>query len=267
MDRIINLIKERTKTLKKAIVKAEKDVGTGTFPEGWLRINSSANRVRYYRLTVSGDREGEYIKKGNHRLACQLAQKEYNTKFLKEAKQELARLERINTQLSQRNADLAYQNLSVNRQNLITPYIITDGLFAKEWQSKSFIANPYRTENKIYDTRRGDKVRSKSEAILADILLELGIPYHYEKPVKLQNGNTRYPDFTLLNVQTREEVYLEHFGLLDDEEYRRDCLRKLDEYRRNGIYPGKNLVFTYETESNPLDIKGIKNMLAELFCQ
>ena len=264
MDEIIKLMKERTETLKKSIARAEKDVGT--FPEGWLRINPSANRVRYYRLTDTGDSEGEYIKKENRRLAHQLAQKDYNSKFLKDAKLELLKLEQITEQLSKTNADLAYQSLSANRQKLINPYITTDNLFAKEWQSRSFKSNPYRPENIIYDTRRGEKVRSKSEAILADMFYELDIPYHYEKPIKLRNGSTRYPDFTLLKVKTREEIYLEHFGLLDDEEYRRECLHKLDEYRNSGIYPGKNLLFTYETITNPLDIKGIRNMLVELLC-
>jgi hypothetical protein len=264
MDEMIKVLKERTETLRKGIARAEKDVGT--FPDGWLRINPSANRLRYYHLTDTGDSEGEYIKKEKRRLAYQLAQKDYNNKFLKEAKRELSRLELTIEQLSKENANLVFQRLSANRQNLVTPYITTDSLFAREWQSRCFQSNPYRTENKIYDTRRGDKVRSKSEAILADIFYELKIPYHYEKPIKLRNGNTRYPDFTLLNVKTREEFYFEHFGLLDDEEYRRDCFNKLDEYRNSGIYIGKNLIFTYETTTNPLDIKGIRRMVAELFC-
>ena len=104
-------------------------------------------------------------------------------------------------------------------------------------------------------------VRSKSEAIIADMLYDLGIPYHYECPIKLKGGQIRYPDFTILRTKTREVIYLEHFGLLDDEGYRRDALEKLDIYRTNGIYPGKNLLFTYETEYSPLDINGIKNMI------
>ena len=120
-------------------------------------------------------------------------------------------------------------------------------------------------ENIKYDTRRGEKVRSKSEAILADMLYDLGIPYHYEKPLIINNGIVRYPDYTLLKVKTREEIYMEHFGLLENEEYRRGCLNKLDEYRKNGIYPGKNLILTYETSDNPLDIKGIKEMFKEIF--
>ena len=81
----------------------------------------------------------------------------------------------------------------------------------------------------------------------------------------MRNGSIRYPDFTLLRVKTREEVYLEHFGLLDDEEYLYKNLQKLDEYRDNGIYPGKNLIFTYETGDNPLYIRGIRAMLKDIF--
>jgi len=72
MDEIIKVLKERAETLRKSITRAEKDVGT--FPDGWLRINPSANRLRYYHLTDTGDSEGEYIKKEKRRLAYQLAQ-------------------------------------------------------------------------------------------------------------------------------------------------------------------------------------------------
>ncbi|WP_256372301.1 hypothetical protein [Butyrivibrio sp. CB08] len=39
----------------------------------------------------------------------------------------------------------------------------------------------------------------------------------------------------------------------------------MDLYRASGIYPGKNLMFTYETEDNPLDITGVRKMLTEVF--
>nr|MCR4744743.1 hypothetical protein [Lachnospiraceae bacterium] len=124
--------------------------------------------------------------------------------------------------------------------------------------------NPFMTEEKKYETKKGDKVRSKSEAILADIFYELGIPYRYEEQIRLKDGKNKYPDFTLLNIKSREEIYLEHMGLLDDEEYRKSNFKKLDEYRKNGIYLGKNLLITYESEESPLDIKGIRKMIKEL---
>ncbi len=80
------------------------------------------------------------------------------------------------------------------------------------------------------------------------------------------NGEIRYPVFMLLKVRTREEIYFEHFGRMGYAGYRMDAMEKMDLYRASGIYPGKNLIFTYETEEKPLDIKGMRKMLLELFC-
>ena len=259
MEEIIQRMKTRANTLKKAIARAEKD--KKTFPEGRLRVSMSNNRTRYYLVDQPGDTQGKYLTKDQMHIATLLAQKNYNLQFLKQASWELAKLEQIISQLSQENSDLIYQNLPEHRKSLVTPYLLSEDFYAKEWQSQVYKTNPYLTEKKIYDTKRGEKVRSKSEAIIADILYELDIPYHYEKALKLKGDIVRYPDFTLLKRKTGEEIYLEHFGLWDQEEYRNESLRKLDEYRENSIYLGKNLLFTYETQESPLDIKGIRKML------
>ncbi len=52
---------------------------------------------------------------------------------------------------------------------------------------------------------------------------------------------------------------------MGDEDYRKRAMEKMDLYRSSGIYPGKNLMFTYETEENPLDISGARMMLSEVF--
>ncbi len=147
----------------------------------------------------------------------------------------------------------------------MNPYILTDELYSARWEAKAYRTNPFNPDGKIYETRKGEMVRSKSEAILADMLYELGIPYHYEQELRLKDKKLRYPDFTLLKVKTREEIYLEHFGLLDDEQYRASCIDKLDEYRNSGIYPGKNLLITVESKDNPLDIGGTRKMLKDIF--
>jgi len=53
----------------------------------------------------------------------------------------------------------------------------------------------------IHDTGLGFRTRSKSEAIIARILHEHGIPFAYEAPLRIQTGNGRwktvYPDFTI----------------------------------------------------------------------
>ena len=101
--------------------------------------------------------------------------------------------------------------------------------------------------------------------MIADMYYELNIPYRYEAELHLLNGKIKYPDFTLLNVNRREVIYHEHLGLLDDADYRKANLIKLNEYQKNGIYLGKNLIITYEAEGVYLNILELKNMCRKLF--
>jgi len=263
MNTIIESVNKRIAFLKRVIRRAEKE--KGSFPEGRLRTSKSNGRIRYYKVSKERDTSGEYLPKNEQiHMIRLLAQKDYNKQFLKAAAYELEMLEKILVRYQKKQSEAAYKGLSKERQNLVTSYIPSDDQIAEEWQSKTFKTNPYKIENKIYDTRRGEKVRSKSEAIIADILFEMGIPYRYEYPVRLRDGKIKYPDFTLLKKRTGEVIYLEHFGFMDDENYRKDTLYKMDLYRTNGIYPGKNLLFTYETNGNPLDINGIRRMFKDI---
>lgn len=265
MKEILKLMNQRAALLRQAIKKAQKE--EGTFPEGHLRISVDKGYLRCYQVTETGDNSGKYILKKERSRASKLAQKDYNSDFLKVASKELERLENNIEVFSKENADIAFENLSIERQTLISPYILSDDQYAAEWEKRNYLTNQYLPEDKRYETKKGEMVRSKSESIIADILCDLGIPYHYEQALKMRNGTVYYPDFAILNKKTRMEMYLEHLGLLDEEGYRKSNLIKMDEYRANGIYIGKNLLITYETKESPLDIKGIRQMLYDLFVE
>ncbi len=263
MQEYLDAMKKRTAELKKAIDTAEKR--QESFPEGRLRISKSGNQLRYYHVVQNGNSSGTYLTRDKHDIAKMLAQKDYTRQFIASARKELSKLEQSIRLLSDSDADQIYRILKTERKQFVEPYILPDELYSVRWQEKTYKTNPFKPEGKIYETRKGEMVRSKSEAILADTLYDLGIPYHYEQELLLRNKKIRYPDFTLLKVKTREVIYLEHFGLLDDEEYRVGCINKLDEYRKNGIYPGKNLLITFESCDKPLDIGGTRKMLKEIF--
>jgi hypothetical protein len=263
MDQLINALNKRIDTLRKGIQKASRE--KEQFPEGHLRCSIRHGHDRYYHVTDTSSRNGIYIKKKDQILAQKLAQKEYHDEFLKRAHAELDDLKQVVNHLEQDSVDRYYQRMTPGRRKLIIPYIQSDESFVLEWQTKVFPPNTYLEENKQFETRRGELVRSKSEMILADLFFELSIPYRYEQPLRLKDGTTRYPDFTLLKVSAREEIYLEHFGMMDNPEYVKHNLEKLDQYRANGIYLGKNLLLTYETEDSPLDISGIRRMIKAIF--
>ena len=87
----------------------------------------------------------------------------------------------------------------------------------------------YRADGRLYWTNAGIRVRSKSEAMLANEFTRLGIYYEYELPP--ENISGLLPDFTLPDYG---DVIVEHLGLLDDEAYRERWEEKKKKYDEAG---------------------------------
>lgn len=99
-----------------------------------------------------------------------------------------------------------------------------------------------RRLNKIYKTRKGDLVRSKSEVIIANLLFDEKIEYEYEKKLYYAKGKWIEPDFTI--SLDGKEFYWEHLGLIGTEDYDRRWLEKREIYEKH--FP-KRLKITYES--------------------
>ena len=123
-------------------------------------------------------------------------------------------------------------------------------------------------------TENGEKVRSKSEVIIANSLKAAGVPYRYEFPLLMdKNAETPdfpdydfcnlHPDFYCLNLRTRQEFAWEHFGMMDDPDYAKRAAEKIQLYQENGFFPGKNLIITMETSKKPLSSKVLKGIIKE----
>lgn len=94
-------------------------------------------------------------------------------------------------------------------------------------------------ERHIHRTARGELVMSKSEVIIANELLRLGINYYdYEKPLRFEgDAYPRYPDFTIDDTAAGVTIHWEHCGMLADDGYRERWQAKQKWYRANGILP------------------------------
>ena len=117
----------------------------------------------------------------------------------------------------------------------------------REWLYGNYEQNPYKPEQKIYKTKSGIMVRSKSERSLADFFTERGVAFRYEAKLAI-NGKVYYPDFMILCDDGRILIW-EHFGLMDKEEYFISACRKLEQYRRAGYVQHSNLICTYEEDT------------------
>jgi hypothetical protein len=136
-------------------------------------------------------------------------------------------------------------------------------------------AERFLEEGLIHRTKRGDLVRSKSEVIIANELLAQGIDrYEYEALVKLSNGQTRYPDFTIVDDDTGETFYWEHLGLLHNPDYKARWERKRTAYRESGIVTrdegeGENgtLIITRDDSAGGINSQEIADLISEVFAR
>ena len=106
-----------------------------------------------------------------------------------------------------------------------------------------------------------ERVRSKSEILIANALGRHNVPYKYECPIVLKGMGKIHPDFTALNVKRRKIYYWEHLGKLDDPDYARKNVFRINTYEKNGIFHGENLITTWETSTLPLDVKLVDELI------
>ena len=122
----------------------------------------------------------------------------------------------------------------------------------------------------IHRTARGEMVRSKSEVIIADHLASKGVEYGYEQPLTIE-GVTKYPDFTIEDMESGLTFYWEHCGMLHVLSYRHRWEEKLGWYRAHGILPredgdGENgtLIVTRDEANGSIDSAKITALIADL---
>ena len=132
-----------------------------------------------------------------------------------------------------------------------------------EQKLDKWISKPYKGKEGFEDvpvimTNRGLRVRSKSEKIMADYFDSIGLAYKYECPLYLEPYGIIYPDFTFLSRKTGEEIYWEHEGMMDNEKYARNAVKKIEMYETNKIFPGERLIMTFETSLSVINNEIIK---------
>ena len=111
----------------------------------------------------------------------------------------------------------------------------------------------------------GERVRSKSEMIIADRLFVNGIPYKYECPLMVGDNEIIHPDFTILRIRDRKIIYYEHCGKMDDPGYAEEMVERSVKYSLAGIVQGDSLFYTYESSTKPLDVRVLDNMIKRSF--
>ena len=268
MKNFIEIVKKEVPQLENAIKKV--DLFLNHAPEGCLKWQNKNGKTYYYHQFMKDNKwVRRYIKKGELSLAKTLAQKQYYTSIRPILEKMLDEIKRFAKKCPLNELEEIYDNLSVERKNLVMPLQASAKEKVKHWETEVYEKNLMYPENLRFETEKGDMVRSKSEVIIANILYRnrKNILYKYERPLEvIENGRqkTIYPDFTILNKHTGEITYWEHAGRMDDPYYANDFVKKMNTYIANDLLPGRDVVVSFESQSTPLDIKVVKRLVKQI---
>ena len=233
-------------------------------PPGRLKIKHQDGKIYFYQLSEGKNPKAHYLDSSQMDLIKALAQKAYIKELLRKALSEKRMLTEFLGGFSESSLMQIYEDYSQDRKDLITPFTLPDEEFKQMWLSKEYKRKSISEELPVYETLKGDRVRSKSEQIIADRLYVNNIPYKYECPLPMDDFVV-HPDFTILRMSDRREIYYEHFGRMDDVDYANKNTRKIINYNKKGIVLGDNLFVTMETLRNPLDVRVLDNLIQRRF--
>ncbi len=122
----------------------------------------------------------------------------------------------------------------------------------------------------IHTTTRGDVVRSKSEALIAELLHARKVEYAYERKLTFDDGSFRYPDFTIEDDDLGRTIYWEHLGMLNDSVYAKRWEKKRGWYSDHGVveHPASGnqvLIWTEDDAAGGINNLEIAGLIDELF--
>lgn len=139
----------------------------------------------------------------------------------------------------------------------------------------------YLEKNLIHQASDGEMLRSKSELLIYQRLLDKGLKPRYERKLIFKEVE-KLPDFTIENVDTGENYFWEHCGMMHDPEYVERWNDKRKWYMENDILPwetggGKNgkLIVTEDTPTKledgtlrgAISVKEIDSIIGQVFSQ
>ncbi len=209
----------------------------------------------------------KYLKVKDRHIAKMICLRDYYKKIKPMLENERRVLTSFINEYNPDRIDTFTKGLPDGRKLLLKDQIMTtsDKLSAFENEvvhGKSFDENDF---SEFY-TSKGERVRSKSEILIANELARKNIPYKYERPLILHiNGKeyTFYPDFTVMCPYSGRIKYLEHLGKMDSDTYFQNTLSKLDAFERNGLLVGRDVLILHETASVPLSVRVINKYIDE----
>ena len=230
-------------------------------PKEDLRCAKNGKNYKWF-----GIKEGDaatYLPKRNRKFAEKLALKKYYVSRYEELSHQVKALKYYERQMKKVEGKADDLLKHEEWRKLLEPMFSVEREDLKIWMEEKYEGGAGYPEHLVYKGSRGKYLRSKSEVIIDMMLYKYGIPFRYEDKLILDNGIYIYPDFTVRHPITGRRMYWEHFGLMDNQDYRNKACKKIRLYCDNGIIPSIDLIATFETADHPLDVEKVEKIIQE----
>lgn len=210
-----------------------------------------------------------YLGKNKTQQLKELEEQNYLFKLKTTAENEAITIEKMLKTLDKTaDIDEVFLKIAQPKRHLIEPIAEKIQLYNTsdfcEMSEKAKKKNNKNVTEHTYKTSDGVKVRSKSELIIAERLIANNIPYFYEPNIWFENLLMVFkPDFQVLNKRTGESFYWEHFGMMDNANYLKEFQFKMNVYAEGGYFPGRKLIISTESSTEPLNTETIDLMIKE----
>ena len=258
-----NELEEQLELITNLMRKSRKNLTKYKDMDNTSVYTSKSNGCIQFYLYDKHNKKKNYVRKPDVKNIKKYIQRDYDVRVNEVLSNMHASLTQVVEQYNVDDIYKEYENLDNKRKNIVIPIINTRQEYIDEWYTLyPGMQNTFPIEG-TYVTEKNEKVRSKSEKIIADMLYKYDIPYVYEPRLELSPFTAVFPDFAIMNKRTGKTYYWEHLGLVSDIDYAIKNFLKLQEYISNGVFPGRDLILSIESENKSLDVISVDKMIKE----
>ena len=157
----------------------------------------------------------------------------------KEYSDQMAEREKLSKQMEYFDQELRKRRLIVPENVSVCPP--NTKFTAKLWTEMVTGLNELGKGKGYYDNHMNN-VDSRGEMLIAGALDDLHLEYKYEALYHLNSYRKIFPDFVVLIPALERFFFIEFMGMADDPNYMDNNSSRIENYIRNGIYPGRDLL-------------------------
>lgn len=234
-----------------------------------LKTRQDKNGCCYYSIFVPNENKYKYLGTDSHDIVRSVKEARHLQLSVKELHQEILLINSVLQQSRDISHDEIDRKLSKAYRGAFLSCSPSDNPAASIWKEKaerfkdSF--EPFRPHELIHTTRDGSLTRSKGEALIYNYLLDIGVTFIYELPLRIRIGSKDsllLPDFTILSeIDYKTVKYIEHQGMLDDPIYRTGFKEKVFKYWSNNYIPERDVFFTFDLPNGGFDDTPIESIV------